>query len=185
MRCSPAERSFKQTWLFFVCPFSQLESFLRDRYGDKSYFATSIATLSQFHDRAYANSIVELIINNGINEIGIAVDTNCRFLNSVLQKQTSQYFKLTYPLQEIFDLHITEILNQKSLSERRQLFAKFVIHHQAEEMCKVNLFKLLVMSGQITVKGIITTRSSNESKEVSIRHFRPHDGLSTTDLELN
>ncbi|HRJ29916.1 MAG TPA: hypothetical protein PLV21_06615 [Cyclobacteriaceae bacterium] len=171
--------------LFFICPFSQLEVFLQNHYGDRPFFATSIATRSQFNDSAYANSIIELIINEGITEIGIVVDTNCRFINSVLQKRSSKHFKSTYQMQEILDLHITEIVRQKTFTERKQLFAKLVIHQQVEEMCKVNLFKLMMMSRQIAVKGIISTKAANELEEVSIKHFRPHDGLSITDFKLN
>lgn len=178
-------RPGKQNRLFFICPFSQQELFLRGHFGDTAYFATSIATLSQFNDRAYANSIIELIINKGITEVGIVVDTNCRFLNSVLQKRSSEHCKSTYQLQEILDLHITEVVRQESFSARKQLFAKMVIHRQVEQMCKVNLFKLLVMTNQITIKGIITTKAANELEEVSIRHFRTHNGFSTTDFELN
>jgi len=184
MKPLEAGRPGKQNRLFFICPFSQLELFLRGRYGERAYFATSLATLSQFNDGAYAKSIIELIINEGITEVGIAIDTNCRFLNSVLQKKSSKLFKATQ-LHEILDLHIAEIVMQETLTERKQLLAKFVIYRQVEEMCKVTLFKLLVMSRQISVKAIITTKDANELEEVSIHHFEPHDELSITDFKLN
>ena len=185
MKLLRRERQVEGNRLFFVCPFSQMELFLSGHYGEKVYFATSIAALPQFGDRAYVNSIIELIINENIYEMAIAIDTDCRFLSDVLNKKCSEHSKPSFQLQKILDLHLAEVVRQKTLMDRKSLFAKLVIHHQVEQMCKVNLFKLLVDSRQVVVKGIITTKAANELVEFSMNTFSAHNGISIIDFKLN
>lgn len=162
-----------------------MELFLRGHFGEKAYFATSIAALPQFGDGAYVNSIIDLIIHENINEVAIAIDTDCRFLTDVLDRKWSQHTSASFQLREILDVHMDEVLRQETLGDRKKRFAELVVHHQLGQMCKVSLFKRLVDSRQMAVKGVVTTKAANELVEFSMKTFLAHNGISTIDFKLN
>ena len=73
--------------LFFICPFSQLEHFIREKYGDDVFFITTLDDVFQFEDANYAEVIRDFIKRENITDIFVVNDTSCRFIKSVLEKE--------------------------------------------------------------------------------------------------
>lgn len=77
----------KENKLFIICPFSNIEHFLRKEYGDDILFMTYSAGIIQYDNIDFLSSVKDIIINEKINKIYFVNDIKCRFINNTLQKK--------------------------------------------------------------------------------------------------
>lgn len=151
--------------LFLVCPFSRMENFIRQKYGDGIFFITAMAAVFQSEEQEYLEELKALIERESITEIIIANDTSCRFINSILKKENGFDSTAEKVLQEIFNDHYSDIIQHKSLHEQQGTLAMLNVKHQANEMLKSILFQQN-HSNKIKFTGLVTTKTSNRIKEI-------------------
>ncbi len=154
--------------LFWVCPFSCMENFLRNNFGNECYFITSMATKSQFHEIEYLEAVKKLIIYEDITQFFIVNDTSCRFINSILKGDKTFGTPAEKNIQNILIDNFSIIKRQHSMAAKAKLLAQLNIKQQALEIVENELFNPLIIQNNILIRGLITTKSENIIKEISL-----------------
>lgn len=154
--------------LFLVCPFSCVENFIRKKYGTNSFFITSMAAQSQFHDIKYLETIKETMTTENIRRLFIVNDISCRFINRFLKGERILDTPAEKNIQNIFIDNYSTIMRQPSLTEKAQVLAALNIRQQAHEILENELFKSHMLRNKIVVKGLITTKSKDKIVEINL-----------------
>ena len=156
--------------LFLVCPFSCMENFIRQKFGDNVFFITAMAAVFQFNETEYLKSIKDLIEREEIQEIIIASDTSCRFINGVLndEKEFGSYAETQ--IKNILLENVDGLTNSNRIADKQKIIAQFIIKNQAQELSKHYLFRSEILKNKIVVKGIVTTKSNNEIVEINFNN---------------
>lgn len=154
--------------LFIICPFSSLELFLENRFGAACYFISSPGSVSPFDDPVFNDSIKCVVQNEKIAELYITIDTNCRFLNNVLNKLSVYDTKWEYKLQTIFERHFSEITSAPDKQKQQEMFAQKIIMQQVSDVFKISEITSVIIDSKIKLKGLVTTRTSSLCREINI-----------------
>lgn len=153
--------------LFIVCPFSCMENFIRQKYGDDVLFITAKAAVLQSEKQEFPEEVKLLIERESITQIFIVNDTSCRFINSVLKKENELDAPVEKTLRKIFTNNYPAIIQKPSLSEQQEMLAVFNVKHQANEMLKSMLFQQN-HSKKIKLIGLVSIKASNRIREISM-----------------
>ena len=147
--------------LFIVCPFSNLENFIIQKYGEEVFFFTTLATIldNETVDRL---SLRHLIERENIKEIIIAVDTSCYFINGCLKKTLKRKKYPEIVLSKIRLDNINLINKMQTLSNKQILLADLIVKSQILEILKPNNVLIEKMIHQLTISGMITNKSTNK-----------------------
>ena len=152
--------------LFLVCPFSCMENFIRQKYGDGIFSITAMAAVFQSEEQEYLEEVKALIERESITEIIIVNDTSCRFINNVLKNENGLDSPVEKMLRKIFTDNYSAIIQKPSLPEQKQMLDMFNVKHQANEMLKSILFQQN-HSNKIKLTGLVTTKANNRIKEIN------------------
>lgn len=152
--------------LFLVCPFSCMESFIHEKYGDNIFFITAMASVFQFQQENDLDFIKDFIKRENVTEIFIVTDTSCRFINSILKKEKGFGTKAENIIQNLLLKNFSKFIQHKSLIEQRKYLATLIIRHQAQEVMKPELFLQQIFENKINLRGLITTKGNNEIIEL-------------------
>ena len=152
--------------LFLICPFSQMETFLRNHYGGEIYFATAMGSLFKFDDKDYFNYFKHFIQRSNITEINLVVDTSCRFLNNVLTQEQDYNTNTEKELLSVFLKNYEDIVEHTAINKKQQFLAELIIKYQTDKLLNISFFESLIRQNLITLRGLITTISKNEKFEV-------------------
>ncbi len=107
--------------LFLVCPFGQMEGFIRRHFGNV-FFLTSPASVFDFRDEAYLNEVKKMIRNEGIQDIYLVGDVFCQFVKNALVSRELGFFSCEQLIRELCletdtPMTLTEKLLKKQLYE--------------------------------------------------------------------
>jgi carbonic anhydrase len=152
--------------LFLVCPFSNMENFIHLKYGEDVFFISAMATHAHFHDAKYLESVIDFISNQQIGEIYIVNDTSCRFLNAVLNGDSTADSTSEKSIQQLLVDNYAWIMQQRTRSEQLKILANLNIKKQTFEIRMNERFSSLILQYNIGIKGLITTKSENEIVEI-------------------
>ena len=152
--------------LFLVCPFSFMENFIRQKYGDDVFFMTAMATVMHF-EREEISAIKLFIEREKVQEIIITSDTSCRFINGALkcEKEFGSYAETQ--IKNIVLENEDALAKTNSEEEKQKIIANSIVKNQAQEIRSSNLFLSEIFKSKIIIKGIITTKSNNEIIELN------------------
>ena len=152
--------------LLLVCPFSMMENFIRERYGDDVFFITAMAAVLHF-DGEEISAIKKYIKKEKIQKIIIASDTSCRFINRALknEKELGSYSETI--INKIILQNRAALTKTNSEEEKQKIIANSIVKNQVQEICNPDLFLSEILKNKIAVMGIITTKSNNELTELN------------------
>ena len=153
--------------LFFICPFSQLEHFIREKYGDDVFFITALGAVFQFEDVNYVEVIRDFINRENITDIFIVNDTSCRFIKRVLEKEKGFG---TFSEEAMINLLIDNysvVMQTQSLIEQKKTLAELNIRRQVSEILSNELFLQTIIQENVRIKGHITTKAENKLIELN------------------
>ena len=153
--------------LFLICPFSQLEHFIREKYGDDVFFITAPGAVFQFEDVNYTEVMRDFINRENITDIFIVNDTSCRFIKSVLEKEKGFG---TFSEEAIINLLIDNysvVMQTQSLIEQKKTLAELNIRRQVSEILSNELFLQTIIQENVGIKGLITTKAENKLIELN------------------
>lgn len=153
--------------LFLVCPFSGMEGFIRHKYGNDVFFVTAMAGAFNFQNDEYKSIIQEFIERESINEIIIANDACCRFINNVLNNKKEVKSYAEDVLKKLFSDNYFYNLQDKSLAEQAEALATLNVKHQVHELKNSGLIKSSSFQ-EVKIKGLVTNKANNLIKEI---HF--------------
>lgn len=152
--------------LFLVCPFSCMENFIREKYGDDVFFMTAMGAVLRF-DSEEISAIKLFIEREKIREIIIASDTSCRFINGILKNEKEFGSHAETQIKNIVLENKNALAKANSEVEKQKIIANALIKNQAQEICSPDFFLSEIFINKIAVKGIITTKSKNEIIELN------------------
>ncbi len=153
--------------LFFICPFSQLEHFIREKYGDDVFFITALGAVFQFEDVNYTEVMRDFINRENITDIFIVNDTSCRFIKSVLEKEKGFG---TFSEEAMINLLIDNysvVMQTQSLNEQKKKLAELNIRRQVKEILSNEMFLQTIIQENVRIKGLITTKAENKLIELN------------------
>lgn len=158
--------------LFFICPFSQLEDFIREKYGDDVFFITALGAVFQFKDVNYTEVMRDFINRESITEIIIVNDTSCRFIKSVLEKEKGfGTFSEKVMINLLID-NYSVVMHNKPLIEQVQTLAELNIKRQVKEILSNELFLQTIIQENIRIKGLVTTKSEHKLIEFNLNNLQ-------------
>lgn len=154
--------------LFIICPFSCMESFLQDRYGNNSFFLTCSGAVLQHHESEFVAAVRQLIINEKINAIVIVNDTACRFINGILKGNKIFGLSSEKAIREIYTEHYFSNFRDRSLTYQQQRLAELNIRRQASDLLTSQVLGECITEYGIAIKGLITNKHEKLLKEIQI-----------------
>lgn len=147
-----------------------MEPFLIKRFGQEVYFATAMGSVFNFNDKVYLDFFQQFLKSNKINEINIVVETSCRFLNSILNKEGKINCAVEEVIQSLFLHNAREIEQEVTLQAKQTYLAKLLIKDQIKELEKIELFSTLAQQKALSLKGLVTSISDKRINEVKIHN---------------
>ena len=151
----------KKNKLFLICPFSNLENFIRRIFCTDVYFITAMATDFNFEPE-YIGKISEFIDRRMITEMYVVNDTSCRFINGIIHEEWHPGTEAEKKLELLFMENHPLIMRQPSMSEKVEKFAELNVKKQISNINKNACIKTKIKKGRICIKGMITNRSENK-----------------------
>ena len=147
-----------QNTLFIICPFCQLENYLRTKFGEDVFFITATAGVLNFSE-AETTAIKDFIEREKISTICVVNDVACNFIDEAIanKKEFGLYCEreLRLLLQNL-DL----IMESKhSWKEKRELLANANVTKQLEYLNSENIFKQKIQVSGINTRVLITNKN--------------------------
>ena len=135
--------------LFFVCPFCQMEHFIRKKYGNV-FFVTAPAGIFSFNEEDFAREIKFFLLRQNITELYLVCDLECNFLNGALSGGTS--FGLS--CEQVIKSLVSSADNSFSLAEK-------IIEYQVNRIKNVSGVTDVISSKKIKIYGMVTSKKKN------------------------
>ena len=88
--------------------------------------------------------------------------TSCRFINSALKNELGYDSYAEFVIKNLFRANCEAVINNKSKEEQQIKLAGLIINQQANEIMKLNCFQHKTIQNRISIKGLITTRKTNQ-----------------------
>lgn len=154
--------------LFLVCPFSNMENFIRQKFGQDVFFLTAMAGQSQLDELRYTEAVLELIEREQISELFLVNDTSCRFLNALLAGKPLHGSTAETTLEQLLVDNYFEIKAAATRSAQLKKFAAINLKTQLQEMENNALLKAWIAENRLEIKGLITTKAEDEVLEIQL-----------------
>lgn len=151
----------KKNKLFLICPFSNLENFIRRIYYTDVYFITAMATDFNFEPE-YIGKISEFIDRRMITEMYVVNDISCRFMKGIIHEKCHSGTVAEKKLERLFMENHLLIMNQPSINEKLEKFAELNVKKQISNISENACIKTKIKKGRVRIKGMITNRSDNK-----------------------
>jgi len=161
--------------LFLVCPFSDVENFLRNEYGENIFFITSIAAIFEFKDPGYLSMVKHLITEEGIDEIIIVNDTSCRFIRAALNNESGFGTHYETIIRQLIDQNMPTINTISEFDDKVIKLEELNIKRQAEVMRNNHLFGNEIINRTIHIGGLITNKTKNHIINIDIQYQKSLD----------
>lgn len=152
--------------LFLVCPFSNMEHFIRQKFGQEAFFLTAMAGQSQFHELRYTEAVLELIDREEIAELYLVQDTSCRFMNGLLDAEPIHGSIAENKLEQLLVEHYAEIKAHTTRTLQLKKFAAINLRAQLREIGANAFLNSWMARNRLEIKGLITTKAENEALEI-------------------
>jgi carbonic anhydrase len=156
--------------LFLVCPFSCMEIFIRNKYGDDVFFITATGTVLQLGKKEYFETVKVLIDRNNITEIFVVSDTSCRFINNTLKNESGSGSYSEMVIQNLLTDNYALVMNEKAIEQQQIKLAKLIVNYQAAELKKTDYFRQKIIQNKIKVRELVTSRKTNQIIELSLNN---------------
>lgn len=151
--------------LFIICPFSNIENFLRKEYGNDILFMTYSGGMIQYADFDFLNHVKDIILQEKIKQIFFANDINCNFIEDAIMKKRAQS-SVSNLLEEYYIHYYFSLFHNTSIPRQKYNLAKINLFYQIQEFSNSYHFKDIIASEKIEIHGIITDKIKNLKKQI-------------------
>ncbi len=156
----------EQNKLFLICPFSNMENFIRRIHGTDVYFMTAMATAFSY-ERDDIRKIADFLDRRMITNIYIVNDTSCRFINGVIEQKKNSGSDAEKNLEVLLMENQKIIMKQSTTFDKVKTLTELNIIEQILNLREHDLIMSVVEKNKISIKGLITTKLSNTYVEVN------------------
>lgn len=160
----------EQNKLFLICPFSNLEHFIRRIHGADVYFMTAMATAFNF-DRETIKMTADFLDRKMITHIYVVNDTSCRFMNGVIDKKMSTGSDAEKYLEALFMENQKIIMKQSTILDKVKLLSEININKQISNFREDDSIMSLIKKNKIIIKGLITNKAAKTYMELNVEEY--------------
>ena len=156
--------------LMFVCPFSNSQSFLINRFPGKDVrFMTALAGIFHFNDRYFSDMLGNFLIDENIKTIYLVQDLHSKFLmEGIKETLVNPNDTITY-IAEVYDRHRVEISAESTLSQQISKLSLFLIEEQVEQIHNQPNLQRILQENKIQIKGMLTEEARAKSIEFNVQ----------------
>ncbi len=154
--------------LFLTCPISQMEPFIKERYGWDGYFLNAPGAVFSFEDINYSEALRDFLEQRAIKELYIVNDTSCPFIKSILEGGKGFETKAEEVMRNLVIDNYFEIMGKDSLADQTIALATFNLERQALDIVSNDLLRPVLHGLQIRVSGVLTNKKKGSLREVTI-----------------
>lgn len=156
--------------LFIVCPFSCIETFLKSRFGDDTYFITSPGAALPYNEFEYMSEIKEFVIRERIQTIYIVNDTSCRFINAIITRNKLFGLPSEKVMEELYIEHFFNEFKDQPVRHQKHKLAEINIRRQLKEITNSFISDIYPYESQLTIKGLLTSKQNKSLQEIRIEN---------------
>ena len=150
--------------LFIICPFCQLENFLRTKFGDDILFMTATAGVLNFNDDEIS-AIKDFIKREQISTIYVVNDIGCNFIEEAINNKKEFGLPCESELRKQWQTIQSKVESQNSLREKNKIVAENNLQQQAKYLASTKILKHEIDALQISIHTLII------DKHESINHL--------------
>lgn len=147
--------SMPHSKLFLVCPFCQMETFIRKEYGNV-YFLTAPASIFNFSDEQFAKEISTFLTTYHITDVYVVCDLTCKFIHNALAAGPAHGLSCEQTLECMV-----------SRSDDPFSLAQKIIQLQVTNIKNAHSIHAAVNERKIKIHGIVTSKLNNRFIPVS------------------
>ena len=141
--------------LFLVCPFSQMENFITNHFGEVFIF-TAPASIFSLEDKEAVDEMKIILRNERITDIYLAIDTGCRFIRNAIAGNNLPDFTCEEIIAEL-----------KNANDDAFSLSRKIVLHQLKELNSAKLIAEEIKAFNISLHGIVTSKKENKAMKVS------------------
>lgn len=153
--------------LFVVCPFSHLEPFLQNKYGENSFFLTYSGAVLQYQDLDSLLEVKDFIFREKIKTIFIVNDTSCRFINGIIKQKKKLGFESEKRIEELYIDNYFSDFKEQTIDHQLFKLSELNIKNQINGLVNSTLLGSHISDLDIKVKGLITSKENKFYKEIN------------------
>lgn len=151
--------------LFIVCPFCQLEYFLRSKFGDDIFFFTVAGGVMKFGSDENPG-LEELLNREKISDIYLVNDISCNFIEDAIDGKEEFGLRCEKQLREVLKKH-SHGFEDLTISEKKEHLAKSNILNHLGFLISRNLNKNEISQKSINFHGMITDKKRGHINKLS------------------
>jgi carbonic anhydrase len=155
--------------LFLICPAAKVEPFLRQKYGENSFFLTALGAAFNLNEQVYAEELATFLEREAIEEVVVVNDTSCCFIHRVVAGQKGFGTYADEVLIELLLDHYVYVMESPSEIERKTRLAELNVQRQLVELLENDYIRQQGVMQQLAVKGLVTDRTAGKAREVQIQ----------------
>lgn len=143
--------------LFIICPFCQLENFLRTEFGEKIFFLTLPGAVIE-HKSEEDLYLSDFLKSEKISDIYVVNDVSCNFIEDADNPKEEFGLKCEKQFKELKKRLSNESTNL-SLKEKNKLVAKMNVKEQLDYLKKLKIFSEESNKVNINLRAMVTDKN--------------------------
>ena len=151
--------------LFIICPFSNLEQFLRNKFGFDSFFISAPAGMIPTDDNQSLENLKMAIMANCINEVYIVNEVSNPLILSLIREEGKKDILFLNQVAELREEFWLKRLAGLSQSQQALKMAELVNEKSIELLESYLNFKSVEEAKSITLRGLVISNNSGFIKE--------------------
>lgn len=140
--------------LFVTCPFSHLQPFLENQFGNQHFFSTAMGTGVHTFDDQSLQAHAELMETQKIQQLYLVQDLDCRFLNTALIAEPFFDLPVVNQLEKISH----QLDDQLPARQKAYQLAQLHLNNQIEFLQNHAVFSLFIAQNAVKIGGIVTSK---------------------------
>ncbi|MCS4436399.1 hypothetical protein [Aquiflexum gelatinilyticum] len=152
--------------LFLLCPLIHGEVYLRNRFGNESFFMTALGSVFDFHNMAYVDSLIHLLLQEDITEIFHVHDINSPLLRSIVNEEVT-YNSISHQfLSELYKENYCDVIQ-----EPNKVASLALIHmkHQVNLFLRHPRLSAIIIENKISIQGLLSQIDKRKSIQFDIQ----------------
>ena len=148
--------------LFMICPDCDIEQAIRSHFDCRTYFITALGAVFAPLDTGFTGMLNTLLSIEQVDEILIAVDPSCRFLQGITGQGPAYNTRAEGYFQDSLAMR-AHLLNGTSDSTEKNIeLARLAMTRQMREFTLDPNIGPRLASGEISIKSVLYNRTTDE-----------------------
>lgn len=152
--------------LFLLCPLIHGEMYLKEKFGNDSFFLTALGSVFDLDNHAYTESLIHLLLQEDISEIFHVHDVESPLLRSIVHNEEIYTSVQNRFLSTLYSENYHEIVQ-----EQNKIASLALIHmkHQANLIIQHPRISSLIIENKIALQGLLSQISKRKSIQFDLK----------------